>query len=185
MRILPVLALALFTGCAPRATDRGANDTAPRLEPTTTTTTTSSASTPPSTRPDRATTTTPSTVAWPFRPAAVRFHPLSRIVTGAPEGRPVIETRLEFTDRAGDTTKAHGTLVVDLHELDARAESMQSSWDLDLTDLMVNERHYDVVTRTYLLRLVVDPAVMPATPELVARYTDAAGHTLEARITVR
>ena len=55
-----------------------------------------------------------------------------------------------------------------------------TNWDLDLTDLEVNARHFDVVTRTYLFRLDLEETDLPAAVELRAYFESADGRLMEA-----
>lgn len=107
---------------------------------------------------------------WPFRPASLRIHPLSRAVTR--EGSATaIEARIEFFDRFGHTTKGLGLMRLELHAADAPPGSGRrlGAWEIDLSDLDSNLRHYDDVTRTYYFRLGLEGlGDLPATARLSA-----------------
>ncbi len=85
--------------------------------------------------------------AWPFRPVAMRIHPLTRFVEPDEFG-PVIEVHLEFSDIDGYDTRAVGEVLL---RLTARgsAEIEPLEWTIDLDNLALNTRHYRAVTRTY------------------------------------
>jgi hypothetical protein len=117
-------------------------------------------------------------VAWPFRPVEMRIHPLTRLATDEDEAV-YLEVRIEFRDADGHTTRGLGELIVALHT-GGLGNALIDSWRQDLTDLSVNAQRFDDVTRTYLLRLRVDPANMPVRPELRAVYHAADGRVLTA-----
>ena len=125
--------------------------------------------------------------AWPFWPARMRIHPSTRVVRDDPTGQFVIETRIEFFDGDGATARAVGQLSMQLH--DARPEARQNDpiqlWNQDLRDMDANRRQYDMVYRTYLFRLQIDPATFPAHPELRAYYLGNDGKELEAALRIR
>ena len=101
---------------------------------------------------------------WPFVPAAVRIHPLTRILTGDVAAESVVETRIEFADRWGDTTKAVGRLQLDLYGSDGNEDAPLTPvhrWEQDLTNLDLNRAHYDQVTRTYLFKLGLTEPLPP------------------------
>lgn len=114
-------------------------------------------------------------VAFPFAPAAMRIHPLSRIE----EARTIV-CHVEFRDTWGDTAKASGQLVIEL--VDAGAAEGPVRWDIDLSDLDANGRLYDPATRTYRIRLREAPEwVSPgSSASLRASWsgTDADGQAL-------
>ena len=91
--------------------------------------------------------------AWPFRPATLRLHPLTHALQSE-DAVSVIEARVEFFDRFGDTTKGLGVLHFELHATDGAGRGRRlASWEIDVSDVDANMRHYDDVTRTYLFRL--------------------------------
>lgn len=118
-------------------------------------------------------------IAWPFRPAEMRVHPLTRVATGDDGDGQHLEVRIEFRDADGHTTRGLGELVVSLHGSPGEASPIDS-WRVDLTDLAVNAQRFDDVSRTYLLRLRVGPDELPARATLRASYRAADGRTLNA-----
>src|SRR5262249_22940223 len=94
------------------------------------------------------------TAGWPCLPAPRRAHPPPRIVKDPQPDHWVIETRIEFADPEGATTKAVGQLTIQLWDgAAANAAEPLQTWNMDLRDLAVNRRQYDDVMRTYLFRL--------------------------------
>ena len=123
---------------------------------------------------------------WPFWPTRVRVHPSTRIVKDPQTDHWVIETRIEFADPEGATTKAVGQLTIQLWDAASAnaAESLQN-WNMDLRDLAVNRRQYDDVMRTYLFRLEIDPAKIPENPQIRIYFLAMDGQELEARMNIR
>lgn len=120
---------------------------------------------------------------WPFWPVSMRIHPLTRLTEDPESGRPVIELRVEFNDAFGHTTKCVGEIVAELHdgmpEMDDEAVD-ENFWRRDLRRLNTNQTHYDEVTRTYLLRLFVEPEDLPDDPHLRVMLQSTDGRVLVA-----
>lgn len=119
-------------------------------------------------------------VEWPFWPRRMRIHPLSQIVTDRDSGQLLIEARVEFEDGDGQTAKAVGQVLLDLHGV-RRGGDPVATWTVDLADLEVNRSHYDDLTRTYLVRLEIEPTILPEAPELRAYFRSNDGLVLTAR----
>jgi hypothetical protein len=85
---------------------------------------------------------------WPFVPATIRVHPLSRITNDA-AGRRRVELRIECRDAEGDSVRTIGLATIRLGDTNAIEEA------LDLNDLRVNQETWDRVTRTYRQTLEV------------------------------
>jgi hypothetical protein len=83
-----------------------------------------------------------STNAWPFVPASIRVHPLSRITVDA-AGRRRVELRIECRDAEGDSVRTIGLATIRLGDGNVAEEA------LDLNDMRVNQETWDRVTRTY------------------------------------
>lgn len=124
---------------------------------------------------------------WPFWPRSMRLHPLSQVMTDRKSGELRIEARVEFLDEHGHTTKALGRIRIDLYQAGASGPSSEpiESWFEDLRDLALNWDHYDEVTRTYLLSLEIDAAILPDEPELVARFLSSDGLQFESSLLLR
>lgn len=80
-------------------------------------------------------------IDWPYAPASIRVHPLSRVL---PEGR--VEVRIECVDAEGDAVKAIGMLRVHVGE-GAGAVDVEA----DLNDRAVHALDWDPVLRDYKL----------------------------------
>ncbi len=98
------------------------------------------------------------TEAWPYRPASIRLHPLSRLVHTT--SGDVLEIRIECLDDEHDSTRTIGVLSVQVKG-DEGAEPQK--WNL--SDPRVNRACWDVVTRTYTVRVPL-PAGFICEPNL-------------------
>ena len=125
-------------------------------------------------------------IEWPYWPAGIRVHPLTRLITDEESGRLELEARVELVDLDGDTTKGIGLLTMRLYDAGDRSRSHAIvTWRRDLADPAVNRLHYDDVTRTYLLRLELDPDRLPETPLLQATLEAPGGRTIVAGREIR
>ena len=123
---------------------------------------------------------------WPYWPSQMRVHPLSRLVLEPAAERVVIETRLEFLDREGHTTKGSGELRLDLHDASNQTwAGTLADWKLDLTDPATNLKHFDDVTQTYLFRLETDRRHLPPQPVIRASFLSANGAQLYSSLEIR
>jgi hypothetical protein len=123
---------------------------------------------------------------WPYWPARMRIHPLSRLVLEPDTDRVVVEVRLEFLDDDGHTTKGSGELRIDLH--DASNQTWAGSladWKLDLADAETNRRHFDDVTQTYLFRLETESERLPPRPVMRVAFLSANGAELDSSLEIR
>src|SRR5262245_39327489 len=69
---------------------------------------------------------------WPFWPTRIRVHPSTRVVKDAQTDRWLIETRIEFADSEGATTKAVGQLTIQLWDgAVANAAEPLRTWNMD------------------------------------------------------
>lgn len=107
---------------------------------------------------------------WPFWPTTMRIHPLTRVARDDETGHPVVEVRVEFADPQGIASRASGTLTIELFDQTARGAAAINVWNRNLTDPVTNTRHFDDVTRTYLLRLQIDPDRLPTHIALQAHF---------------
>ena len=89
---------------------------------------------------------------WPFRPASMHIHPLTRFVRepGATGGF-LLEARIEFLDDWEDPTKSLGDLTLELSDRSGGRPLLYGN--LDLNDLARNAQQYDTITFTYVMRL--------------------------------
>lgn len=154
LQSIPVAILAVacaLPGCGQK---RGITDTAEQhapLEPTTHWDDGSPRTNASSERPDRSGAGGQGrAINWPFRPESMRLHPLTHALRGE-EAASIIEARLEFFDRFGDTTKG---LALVRFELSAGEGGRRlAEWEIDVRAVETSMDHYDDVTRTYLFRL--------------------------------
>lgn len=88
------------------------------------------------------------------------LHPLTRIDRD-PHGAPMIIAYVDIRDAWGDPVKALGALQVQLYRPAtgpvAGLDEQELTWDLDLSELDLNARLYDHVTRMYRLPLLEAP----------------------------
>jgi hypothetical protein len=96
---------------------------------------------------------------WPFRPVAMRIHPLTRLAADSKSGVPIIEARIELRDADGQVTRGVGKVRIALRL--NRSNQVAQFWEFNLFDLDSNRDSYDSVTRTYRLVLpIADPALL-------------------------
>ena len=131
--------------------------------------------------------TTPTDARWPFWPVKMRIHPLTRVIPDEASSRLVIEARIELRDQHNHTTKGYGQVRFDLLDgaLPAGERTTIEKWNQDLQNLNRNRLYYDEVTRTYLFRLGIDPADLPAEPLLRAYYFVSVDEYFEATYELR
>lgn len=101
--------------------------------------------------------------AWPFAPARLHIHPLTRIVPDPAGGPASIEAHIELVDRAGDEVKGVGRLLLELYRESGPVRGVGEQaqllrWTVDLSDPERNASAYDRVTRTYRVLLTQVPA---------------------------
>ena len=121
---------------------------------------------------------------WPFRPAAVRVHPFTRLEHQG--GLDMLEARIELLDAAGDVTKGVGTLRFELYS-EAPTEGRQGQgrrlyhWQVSIESLDSNAEHWDPITRTYQFMLKLDrPPPAERRLRLHVQYDAATGERLTA-----
>lgn len=91
---------------------------------------------------------------WPYVPATVRVHPLSRVVPGVDPGTPPhAEVCVQCLDVDGDPTRGVGLLSVQVG-----ADADASTTSRNLGDAKVNRADWDPITRTYRLQFAVPAA---------------------------
>lgn len=121
-------------------------------------------------------------VRWPYWPTAMRIHPLSRLLARADDAGPLIETRVEFTDRDGVTCRAIGEMQIEL--LPSRSGGEPLAWTVDLTVPATNAMHFDVITRTYLFKLGLEPQDMTGTRTLQVSFFGSEGREFGDRMSL-
>lgn len=123
---------------------------------------------------------------WPFWPVKMRIHPLTRVTTDANSNQMVIETRLEFIDAEGQTTKAIGQVRFELYADASATGGPARAWpEQDLRDLDVNRLRYDDVTRTYLFPIDIKPEDLAGDPQLWAYFLSADGRLMKGRFAIK
>lgn len=93
-------------------------------------------------------------VPGPFRPAAMRVHPLTHTETRA-DSDPVMVLHIELKDPWGDTVKGIGQIQVQLRQANATSTigDRGTRWDIDLREVEQNITYFDSATRTYRIVL--------------------------------
>lgn len=94
---------------------------------------------------------------WIREVKAIRVHPLTRVLPGT--DHVTVEVRVQCYDVDDNDTRSVGTLRV---QVGAGADATPVT--LDLTDHADNVRHWDAVTRTYMVR-VDAPATFHCEPK--------------------
>lgn len=91
---------------------------------------------------------------YPFAPARLEVHPLTRLTRDASD-HALLLCHVEFRDAWGDTCKSIGALGLLLYRgLPGEAVGVQElRWDVDLNNLERNFEFFDPATRTYRLPL--------------------------------
>jgi hypothetical protein len=121
--------------------------------------------------------------AWPFRPASLVFHALSRPESAGDAAALLL--RLECRDREGDPVKAVGVLSISIRCADAVPPETQHHFDL--SDPAVNRALYDPVTLAYRVRIRepwTTPPPLGAPIEVAATLEQDAG-SLAANLRLR
>ena len=110
-------------------------------------------------------------VPGPFRPSAMRVHPLTHTELQV-DGQPIVVLHLELKDPWGDTVKGIGQVQIQLRRATGTATigNRGTRWDLDLRNLETNISYFDSATRTYRIVLGdlpdwLDQSVRDGTPE--------------------
>ena len=118
---------------------------------------------------------------WPYAPASIRVHPISRIKMDRESGTAVVQARIELLDPDGFSTRGLGSLTLLLSGQSENGIMLmsQTEWKCDLNDLKTNRKYYDEVTRTYQVTLDLSPRMgVPWEPRLRAMLVTPDGRTL-------
>lgn len=121
---------------------------------------------------------------WPFWPTSMSIHPLTRLTTEEQTSRAILEARVEFLDSQGNRSKAVGQMTLALYNAADRGEPIHV-WAQDLLEPARNQQHFDIVTRTYLLRLEIDPNLFPETAELRVSFNSVDGQSMDAEYRIK
>ena len=122
---------------------------------------------------------------WPWMPSGVELHGLSRFIVT--EDEEVLSLRIEFLDPDGDPTKFPGELDITVNPEPA-LDSMKRRFTFDLSDLKVNERHWDRVTSTYRFKLDMtweEPPLPNTLIRVQVKARSEGGPDFKAGITLR
>lgn len=110
-------------------------------------------------------------VPGPFRPTAMRVHPLTHTETRG-DGEPTMVLHVELKDLWGDTVKGVGEVQVQLRKATTTTTigDRGTRWDIDLRDIETNISYFDSATRTYRIVLGglpdwLDQSVREGTPD--------------------
>lgn len=130
--------------------------------------------------------------AWRPEPTAVRVYPSTGFVTLG--GDTLLEARIEVLDQMGDPAKASGVMRLELFAASASQASHLSGrrpphlyvWRVPIRTIEQQERFYDPITRTYLLRLRLDNPAHAREPVLLrVTFLAADGSHLRAQAVVQ
>lgn len=106
-----------------------------------------------------------------FAPTAMRVHPLTRTVPAQPAGN--LEVHIELTDQFGDVGKGVGNFSFELFDYALTAVGHRgtrlAAWTADITAPVLNRQHWDPITRTYLFKSALDPALLTSERKFVLR----------------
>jgi len=130
----------------------------------------------------------PTEASWELQPRLIQLFPSSRFVRE--DGQTLLELRFEVLDDLGDSIKWPGTAQVELFVASniqpIRTGQRLYGWRVDLLSVAQQRAHYDSVTRSYLLRLVVDEdRVAGRSTVLRAAFTSIEGQRFEAQMNIR
>lgn len=135
-------------------------------------------------RPDAALPLVTADSPMPFAPVRLAVHPLSHLDVDQDNVVRLI-CHIELKDRWGDTTKARGTLRLELYRpADAARPDLltqELAWNVDLRDMELNAALFDPATRSYRLQL----GGLPAWAEAMARRRAAGGDQARERLLIR
>lgn len=97
---------------------------------------------------------------WPWWPASMDMSSLTRVGRVGPDGRRPIEVRLLFKDPDGDPCKASGELILTIARVGEPEDPEER--EIDLADLDVQRRYFEVVTGCYAIPIELDlPGLIP------------------------
>lgn len=105
--------------------------------------------------------------AWYPRPSDINIYPATQFVER--DGEPMLEAAIELLDELGDAVKGPGQLRLALF---ARGQYGQVGeqlyrWDVSLRTKAQQQKYFDLVTRTYVLRLSLDDQQVTTKPTLL------------------
>lgn len=102
---------------------------------------------------------------WPFRPNSIRIHPFTTFEVNE-MGQYQLQVHLELLDQQNDAVKGLGQVRLGLYAL--QSSQPNPVFDQKLTELTVaiddiskSHRHYDRITRTYVIFLPIEAKIVP------------------------
>jgi hypothetical protein len=163
-----MVGLVALGGCAFKGGDDGASSDAGRSRP--------SATQPADPDPTAADEPAP---WWP-RPVRINVYPATQFVQR--DGEPMLKASIELLDQLGDSIKAPGHLRLELLARGryGRVGKQLYRWDVSLRTLEHQQQYFDLVTRTYVLRLSLDSSKPTDKPTLLrVTFTQPEGPRLQ------
>ena len=127
-------------------------------------------------------------ITWPYAPASIRVHPISRIKIDPETGQAHVKAHIEFLDIDGFSTRGIGRLEFVLSgQGDGSTVSIsKTTWECDLNNPDTNSEYFDEVTRAYLATLELSPGVdVPWDPRFKATLVLPDGSRLSDTSTIR
>jgi hypothetical protein len=116
---------------------------------------------------------------WPFRPASIRVHPLTRLQTR--DGKAVLETWVQLLDRDGYPVRGLGTLSISLENA-GPGYMHQYAWTVELESSADADVRFDPVAHGYMLLLGVDANTLPTRPRVHAMLQTPQGDRFTNRL---
>jgi hypothetical protein len=106
---------------------------------------------------------------WRPRVESVRIYPATQFVTGGQKAAATLKASIELLDAMGDAIKAPGRLRCELFAVSERGRvgSRLYHWDVTVQSLDQQKQYFDLVTRTYVLRLALDSQTVTERPTLL------------------
>jgi hypothetical protein len=104
---------------------------------------------------------------WRARPEAIRIYPATQFTTS--DGAPTLKASIELLDAMNDAIKAPGRLRCELFAVNERGQvgGRLYHWDVPLYTLQQQRQYFDLVTRTYTLRLELDNEQVTQRPTML------------------
>ena len=125
---------------------------------------------------------------WP-QPSALRVYPSTRFVEDERSAAPILEARIELRDEMGDAVKGAGTAALELFAASDEGQGLGQQlqrWEVTMSSLEDQQRHFDSVTRTYLFRLRLDASARARGDRLRVTFTRASdGRRLQTESRIR
>lgn len=114
---------------------------------------------------------------WPFRPSSIRIHPFTTFEINE-MGQYQLQVHLELLDQQDDAVKGLGHVRLALYALqknqpDPVFDKQLAEQSVSIDDISKSHRHYDRITRTYVIFMPVEADMMPSQRvRLEVHFTD-------------